>query len=355
MKVKRYEAKTLQEALAQVKQELGSEAVILLSRRIPRWEALKSALRRPAVEVLAAVSPNGQKPPITKRVSGSERPPEGVALSREPIAPRRAPEEPPQYRRLLGLLRDAGVEETLSRRVIRGLFEEASGERPVPDRFLMGRLASALIKWIPTAGPVRLTPGRPRVVAFVGPTGSGKTTTLVKLASRYALEDPSQVVLVTMDTFRLGAVEQLTSFGQLLGVPVEVAHTVWDVADIVDHYSQASLICVDTAGRGPGDAAHIANLRETFRRIPAVEVHLVLGATIRDHEMEAVANAFYDVPFHRVLFTKVDEGITLGSMLNLAWKVNSPISYIATGQRIPEDLEPATPERITDLILRPYW
>ena len=220
---------------------------------------------------------------------------------------------------------------------------------------LLGYLAHALIKWIPTSGPVRVSAGRPRVVALVGQPGSGKTTTMMKLAARYALASKGQVVLVTMDTFRMGAVEQLASFGRLLNVAVEVADDVGDLAEIVDQYSTASLVLVDTAGRGPSDVGYTVHLREAFRRVPNLEVHLVLGATVRDNEMEAAAKAFYHVPFHRVLFTKVDEGITLGSILNLAWKVNCPISYITMGQRIPEDLETATPEKITDLILRPHW
>jgi flagellar biosynthesis protein FlhF len=356
MKVKRYEAKNLQEALTQVKKDLGPDAVILLSRRIPRWEALKSALWRPAIEVMAAVTPNGREGGDSKGPKKPERPqgPSPRRLER-PVPAARSAEEPINYRKLLSLLKASGVEESLSGRILRGLFEEIGNGAPLPENKLLGQLAGALIKWIPTSGPVRFVPGRPRVVAFVGPPGGGKTTTMVKLAARQAIKEPSQVVLVTLDTFRMGAAEQLTSYGRLLGVPVEVARDVGDLADIVDCYGQAKLICVDTAGRGPNDSSHVAHLRETFRRIPSLEVHLVLGATTRDHEMEAAAKSFYNVPFHRILFTKVDEGITLGSMLNLAWKVNCPISYIAMGQRIPEDLESATPERITDLILRPHW
>lgn len=122
-------------------------------------------------------------------------------------------------------------------------------------------------------------------------------------------------VSVDMDFTRLeqvGAVEELSLYGELLGVPVEVARDYRDLADIVDRYGRASLICVDTLGRGPGDMHHIAHLRGSFRRIPSLEVHLVLSATTREQEMEAVAKGFYEVPFHRVLFTKVDEGVVLG-------------------------------------------
>lgn len=353
MKVKRYEAKNLQEAVAQVKKDLGPEAVILLSRRIPRWEALKSALWRPSVEVMAAVTPNAQKAE-KKKSSTPDLVRDVRPLGQVPVMAR-SPEEPPHYRKLLSMLRESGVGESLSKRVLSGLLEEMGNGTPWPNEMLLAKLASALIKWIPTSGPVRLSPGRPRVVAFVGPPGGGKTTTLVKLAARYAIGDPSQVVLVTMDAHKVGSVEQFSSYGRLLGVPVEVARDVRDLADIVDYYGKSNLICVDTAGRSPSDAAHTAHLRETFRRVPSLEVHLVLGTTTRDHEMEVAAKGFYEVPFHRVLFTKVDEGITFGSMLNLAWKVNCPISYVAMGQRIPEDMEAATPEKITDLILRPHW
>lgn len=358
MKVRRYEAKDIQEALTEVKKDLGPDAVVLVSRRIPRWEALKAAFWKPSMEVMAAVPPNGREPDKKKssradRQAMLER---GLGAGTVELT-----DDPVHYRKLFSILQACSIERSLSRRILKGLLhnEEENGDGGASDwsdEKLTARLAAELMKWIPTSGPVKTDSGRPRVVAFVGPTGAGKTTSLVKLATRHALKKGAgQVVLATQDTYRVGAVEQLAAYGRLLRAPVEVIRDVRELADIVDRYGHASLICVDTAGRSPSEPSHAASLRETFRRVPSVEVHLVLSATTRDREMEATAKGFYDVPFHRVLFTKVDEGVAMGSMLNLAWKVNCPISYVAMGQKIPEDLEIATPELITDIILRPHW
>ena len=354
MIVRRYEARNLEEALAEVKRDLGPNAVVLSSRRIPRWEALKAAISRSSMEVVAAVPPDSPKPEEKTR-SPSRRGQGAGSTYLESRGVNETPIEPSHYRKLLALLKSSGVDELIGRRILNGLMEKAGNGLVWDDKTLPARLARALVHWIPTSGPIRFTPGMPRVVAFVGPTGSGKTTNLIKLVSRYALKNTPQVVLVTMDTFKVGGLEQFSFFGEILGVPVEVARDSQDLADIVDKYSLASLIAVDTPGRGPSDTQHIAHLRGAFRRIPSVEVHLVLSVTTRDQEMEAAAKGFYEVPFHRVFFTKVDEGVVLGPMLNLAWKLNCPISYVSTGQRIPEDLEVATPERITDLILKAHW
>jgi len=178
----------------------------------------------------------------------------------------------------------------------------------------------------------------------VGPTGVGKTTTLAKIASHYALDRGQDVVLVTLDTYRIAAVEQLRTYGRLLGVPVEVAADGQSLQEIFGHYAEADLILVDTPGYGPGDATSLARLGAALRQVEALEVHLLLTASVRPGEMRRVLKAFEPLEYTRLVFSKLDETRHLGEVLNAWNQADLPVSYFTTGQRVPEDLEVASVE-----------
>jgi flagellar biosynthesis protein FlhF len=183
-----------------------------------------------------------------------------------------------------------------------------------------------------------------RKMALVGPTGVGKTTTLAKIASHYALDCGQDVVLVTLDTYRIAAVEQLRTYGRLLGIPVEVAADGQSLQEVFEHYADADLILVDTPGYGPGDATSLARLGAALRRIEGLEIHLLVTASVRAGEMRRVLGAFDPLGYDRLIFSKLDEARHLGEVLN-AWNhADLPVSYFTTGQRVPEDLEAASVE-----------
>jgi len=188
------------------------------------------------------------------------------------------------------------------------------------------------------------TQSGPRRIALVGPTGVGKTTTLAKIASHYALDRGQDVVLVTLDTYRIAAVEQLRTYGRLLGVPVEVAADGQSLQEIFGHYAEADLILVDTPGYGPGDATSLARLGAALRQVEALEVHLLLTASVRPGEMRRVLKAFEPLEYTRLVFSKLDETRHLGEVLNAWNQADLPVSYFTTGQRVPEDLEVASVE-----------
>jgi flagellar biosynthesis GTPase FlhF len=188
------------------------------------------------------------------------------------------------------------------------------------------------------------TQSAPRRIALVGPTGVGKTTTLAKIASHYALDRGQDVVLVTLDTYRIAAVEQLRTYGRLLGIPVEVAADGQSLQEIFAHYADADLILVDTPGYGPGDSTSLARLGAALRQAEALEVHLLVTASVRPGEMQRVLGAFEPLGYDRLVFSKLDEARHLGEVLN-AWNhADLPVSYFTTGQRVPEDLEEASVE-----------
>lgn len=209
------------------------------------------------------------------------------------------------------------------------------------DGDLAAALRRAVAERVLTAGPVGVSS---RVAAFVGPTGVGKTTTIAKIAARASLMDGARVALVTIDTFRVGAIDQLQRYADLMELPLHVAGTSAALRAAVQSNSGADLILVDTAGRGPRDAAQLSALRELLGAAEGMEVHLCLAATTRSREQHLALQSYRGLQPTRLCVTKLDEAVGLGEILGLSESARLPLSYFGIGQRVPEDLELCTPE-----------
>lgn len=214
------------------------------------------------------------------------------------------------------------------------------------------RLGETLGRLIKFAGNLRLKKNSPRIIALVGPTGVGKTTTTAKLAAMHALNRGNKVALITMDIFRVGAVEQLKTYSRIMGIPLEVASTPAELEKAVKKHSACDLIFIDTAGRSHKDKEKLDEMKSFFENKITVEVYLCLSATTKDRELEEILQRFSIFPISKVVFTKIDESESLGNMVNLLMKDNLSIAYFTTGQRVPEDIEIATPAKLADMILR---
>jgi flagellar biosynthesis protein FlhF len=203
-----------------------------------------------------------------------------------------------------------------------------------------------------TAGPLLVNGGLRKAVMLVGPTGVGKTTTIAKLAAHYALELKRKVALITLDTYRVAAVEQLRVYANILGLSVDVALTSKDLSEFLDKRKDADLILIDTAGRSPRDEMGLAELPHLNPRDRAIEAHLVLAAVTGESDMQDIIARYAVLPVHRLIFTKVDETTQIGPIFNLVRRSGIPVSYISTGQCVPDDLELATPSLLADLLLQ---
>lgn len=190
----------------------------------------------------------------------------------------------------------------------------------------------------------------PRILAFVGPTGVGKTTTIAKLAA-FAVKQKVRVSIVTIDTYRIGAVDQLKAYADIMGVPFAVAETPEELAAAITAQSDRHLILIDTAGRNPRDHQLLDEMKSFLEVCPAVETHLCLSATTRDRELMQIYHRFSAVPVSRILFTKLDESESFGCIINMNLKSKMPLSYFTTGQKVPDDLQVATSKKVADLIL----
>jgi flagellar biosynthesis GTPase FlhF len=201
-----------------------------------------------------------------------------------------------------------------------------------------------------TAGPLRIEPGKQKVVAFIGPTGVGKTTTIAKLAAIHAIKMKKQVALITLDNYRIGSIDQLKIYAKIIGIPIEVASTGKEFKECLNRLKDKDLILIDTAGMSQRNEYQFNELRIFFNKVRSVETHLLLSATTKEADLIDILARFKVFRINKLLFTKLDESTSYGNMLNQLIRSKIPVSYFTNGQQVPEDIEIATLEKLVDLI-----
>lgn len=263
-------------------------------------------------------------------------------------------------------------------------IEPLDFQKLIPDALL-----EVIERMLPTADPVQLVSGAgPKFVALVGPTGVGKTTTIAKLAAQFKLRDHKRVAMITTDTYRIAAVAQLKAYADILSVPLEVVYTPDELADTMRKMNGYDVVLIDTSGRSQNDAEHLGDLQaflnkarevsrgisgrdtetektetgktETEKTEPAnepagggssLETHLVLSCTAHANQLQQVLDKFSGVGIDRIAFTKLDEAVGVGVILNIAHRLDVQLSYLTTGQDVPDDIEIGNRRRIAELVL----
>ncbi len=388
MDVRTYRAASIQEALRLVWQDLGPEAAVIHTREVRRglvgW--LRGGRR---IEVTASLDVHvpSRLPPLDSSDSSSFTSREPVYPAHDPVLPTHAPAPPtPAHASLSGdpaendfagweLDRlDTGpppsfsdqpqavfqafaelIDAELSEETARGLIDQlraALPQEPLDDlETLRAELLRLVERRIRTGGPIRVTPGHRRVVALVGPTGVGKTTTIAKLAANFHLRDRHRVGLITVDTFRIAAVEQLRTYADIIDLPMEVVSTPREMRRAVDRFAELDLVLIDTAGRSPRDEVRIQELKCMLAEARADEVHLVLSSVASQPGLERAAERFARAGTTSLLLTKLDEATGLGNLLCLLDSCRLPLSYITHGQSVPDDISAASPRQLARWIL----
>lgn len=203
------------------------------------------------------------------------------------------------------------------------------------------------------SGSIELLESGPKTVVLIGPTGVGKTTTLAKIAAQYSMFRKKKVGLLTIDTFRIGAVEQLRTYANILELPLKVANTPEQMRKFVSDYSGMDLVLIDTGGRSQKDKAKMAELLNFVggRDDMYYQVHLLLSGATKNRDLVEITREFGKVPTDYVIFTKLDECNSFGGILNEILWTQKPASYLTTGQSVPDDIEVAEAGRIVELIL----
>ncbi len=212
-------------------------------------------------------------------------------------------------------------------------------------------LQSTISDLVPVTGALSPLGDRQQRIALVGPTGVGKTTTIAKLAAEVVLKGGGSVALVTIDTYRIAAVEQLKVYAEIMNLPVEVVFTPEQLQGAFDKHRDKDLILIDTAGRSPRDEGRLEELAAFFGADSGVSAHLVLAAPTREGDLREIVRRFGRLEIESLVFTKLDECETCGALLNIPVHSNLPISYLTNGQRVPEDLLVADPTTVAGFVM----
>lgn len=216
---------------------------------------------------------------------------------------------------------------------------------------LLRRLASHIPVSQDPPRSTRGQDGRPATLALVGPTGVGKTTTLAKLAAAFKLRHGRRVGLVTCDTYRIAAVEQLRTYANIIGLPLRIASSPQEMQSAIEALADSDVILIDTPGRSQHDATRLGELQQLVLAADPHETHLVLSATASEAVAERIGSRFAAAAPTRAVFTKLDEAVNLGPMFNAARRLNLPVSFVTTGQEVPDDIERANADRLARLLL----
>lgn len=343
MKIKKVVARDMQVALHMLRKELGPDAVIVSSRTV-REPGLWGFFRPRKVEVTAAAERSMERDSSSSsqdqlRDELSEIKALLGTLSVENRASHKSVVNPKWSERF----RAADLSPEISALLLEQLG--AVGDKKDEEKRVLERLAKCF-----TVAPKPKAKGK-RILAFVGPTGVGKTTTIAKLAARRALQENKKVALITIDTFRIGAVEQLKIYGDIMSVPVEVVTTPGELREMLHLHKNKDTIYIDTTGRSAKKLVQVAELRAYLDGIPELEKYLVVSATTKSRDLHSIYRAFCGIDLTAAIFTKFDETESLGGLVELCYRTSIPVAYITNGQNVPEDLQVAEPLELARMIL----
>lgn len=373
MRVKRFIGDNVAETIGKVKKELGSEAVILQTRQY-REGGFLGFFCKQKVEITAAIE---DIPVINKKtadnkitekfpVTGNSLPEKYESFLQKEIRDMKEmlkkinkhmeglEEEktvwPVPLKSWAEVLRERGLSEGLVNRILCQI-QQTLGEEEWPDEQRVRVKLEEIISEI-CINTSSIQPGvdKPKIVALIGPTGVGKTTTIGKLAAGFKIIDKRRVALITVDTYRVAAVEQLKTFGELIGVSVEVAMTPSGLLDALNQHADKELIFIDTAGRSPHHNLHMSELKAFLDKANPDFTILVMSATTQTSDQLRVFKNFEPFTTH-LIFTKLDETVSAGSILNILEHTALPAVYLTNGQNVPDDIEVATPQRLASYIL----
>jgi flagellar biosynthesis protein FlhF len=248
-------------------------------------------------------------------------------------------------------LRFSGMEDKFARRLMLEAQKNIAEEDLQNFSYVKIFIARMLMKIVKTTRGVENITSPQKIFSLIGPTGVGKTTTAAKIASEQLLRYKRRVALITIDTFRIAAVEQLRTYAKIINVPLSIVADKADLDRAIASYSDYDVIVIDTGGCSQRDDAQMFELREMFDERGRLHNILVLSTTTKDSDMNEITRRFGIIPIDGVIFTKLDESSSYGSIFNHSIRFKKPISFLTTGQKVPEDIEVATKERLVDLML----
>jgi flagellar biosynthesis protein FlhF len=380
MKIKSYYSRTVEDAIASARQEMGPDAMLVNSRKAPpevrhlgEYEVVFGSVTDAGAPAEAALKlpgepgepfpghPAFQSDRLSSEVAELKKELEGMrrAITRTAFAPAQWVGVSQDISDAYAALTAADVSPELAREIVQAAGERLNRNGPSPGRAAHKTDGPAFQRALFEEASSRFTadatlgrgPAQPRIVALVGPAGSGKTTTLVKLAVNFGLAARRPVLLFSLDTHRVAAADQLRSYAAILGVGFQLLETVSSLAQAIEENRGKELIFIDTPGLAYGDLEDAQGLTHFLATRGDIDTHLVLPASMKPADLSRMVDAFEIFRPRHLLFTKLDETGSFGPIFGEAARSGKPLSFFTAGQRIPEDLEPVNPERVLDLVL----
>ncbi len=309
-------------------------------------DELKGILKQLTETPAAAPQPVGQVP-----VPPAPAPVESPIPRRQAAVSNLRPQQRQGHEDLSALLIERGIENEAAATIARFAAQQLNERQRQEPELCLQYLTRMVADLVQTSGPL-WQPGEPQKrVALVARTGVGKTTTIAKLAAAAITDAGARVALVTIDTYRIAAVEQLKVYGEIMGLPVEVVLSPEQLQEAFRRHRDKDLILIDTAGRSPRDREQIEELNSFLGEGSGVENCLVLSASTAERLQQKTLNNFSRLPISRLIFTKLDETDQCGALINLPTRSNLPLAYLTNGQQVPEDLLLAEPARVAELVM----
>jgi len=381
MKVKRYLASDVQEAMIKIRSELGRDAVILNTRKIKK-PGIKGYFSKPLVEVVAAIDePRKEKEPEKIKKQAPEKKMPVLVPVPEP-EPKKSIEASNEIEHLkeqmesiktmlntvvtqmqsvggsieengseyMRILNEHDISDDVAKKILDVVSRQLSisDENDVAVRSAMRIIIKDMLGIPYTIENQETTQ---KVFFFVGPTGVGKTTTLAKLAARLSLVDNKNVGLITADTYRIAAVEQLRTYSEILGVPLTVIYEAEELQDALDDFKDKDFVLIDTAGRSHKSADLEADLSNLIEKVNEPEIFLVISLTTGYKDIISMMDSYKFIDDFKLIFTKLDEASTVGNILNVKVSSGKPLSYFTIGQSVPDDIEIADADKIANIIM----
>ncbi|MEH7222576.1 flagellar biosynthesis protein FlhF [Bacillus sp. JJ1566] len=385
MKVKKYIAPSMPEAMKMIRAELGSEAVILNSKLV-QTQGFFGLFRKKNFEVIAAVDPEAPRrqmvkpkekerkiPEIEKKIEPQKpviREPLNKYAEKESHGP--APELLKEIQDLKAAMKELStdispytgplqemnqlllhqeINPSIRKKIMSGLLEKwyLASEKATFEEVQnwTKECLNLLISNVKYGG---LTYQK-KYINVVGPTGVGKTTTIAKIAADCMLKDKKRIAFITTDTFRIAAIEQLKTYAKILGAPVEVCYSFEDFKKAKEAYKDYDIVFIDTAGRNFRNEKYIDDLNNLIHFSNDMETFLVLSLTSKMNDMKVIYEQFSKITISKFIFTKVDETANYGAMVNLIVDSGIGVAYLTNGQNVPDDIVIASPSLIANTIL----
>lgn len=362
MRIKTYEADTIQDAMDQIKQDLGPNALILNTRQVTKSVKWFGLAKKHMIEVVAGIATPKKAESDSSSALVPIPSPDVLDTQSENSVVEGKTVEAIALRNIRSALDDVyqrqierGINKELSQRLVYLLDDiisnSVSHNRELETKTIRQDFNDRLSQVIQVSGGVDFSVEEQQIISLVGPTGVGKTTTVAKLAAVSSVLNYKKVGLISIDAYRIAAYDQLKTYAEIIGLPVELALSPQGARDAIDKFADQDIIIVDSVGRSPNHQVHMAELHGYMQVIRPTEVHLTVSASVKFEDLVRIVDRYRTLDVSRIIFTKLDETVTLDTVVNGAYYTKYPISYLGVGQTVPDDLEIAEIERISSFLL----